>query len=149
MCLFIIVGDFMSAFWYACVTSVDLWMCECMRMVIMIEASKLSASQTPWSIRACGIAVQPPVPSTRALTLRQHSQCPSLGTGSKSSLSLSVSIFHIDLNDYNTLTTAAPLGEITSAFTSTQTVSLHTQTHAPRSTPLKPALDSQELTLTM
>lgn len=24
MCLFIIVGDFMSAFWYACVTSVDL-----------------------------------------------------------------------------------------------------------------------------
>lgn len=34
----------MSAFWYACV---DLWMCECMCMVILIEASKLSASHMP------------------------------------------------------------------------------------------------------
>lgn len=40
---------------------------------------------------------------------------------------LSVSILHIDLNDYYTLATAASLWELTSAFTSTQTVSLHTQ----------------------
>lgn len=49
-------------------------------------------------------------------------------TGSKGFLSLSVFIFHIDLNDSYTLTTAAPSVELTSAFTSAQTVSLHTQT---------------------
>lgn len=85
MCLFIIVGDFLSAFWYACVTSVGIaerYVRGCVSVCVWLwwlrDASKLSASQMPLSIRACSVAVQPLVPSTRALSLHQHSQCPSL-----------------------------------------------------------------------
>ncbi len=140
MCLFIIVGDLMSAFWYACVTSVDLTegyvrgcVSACLRLLWSSDASELSASQTPWSIRACGVAVQPLVPSTRALSLHQHSQCPSLWV-----IGLGARALYLSQSPSFTLTlmtiTHWPLqlfsGELTSAFTSTQTVSLHTQTRA-------------------
>lgn len=55
----------------------DVWL-HCMFVLLMSDASQLSASQTPWSIGACSIAVQPPVPSTRALSLNQRSQRPRL-----------------------------------------------------------------------
>lgn len=58
------------------------------------------------------------------------SQLLSVWTGSKGSLYLSVAIHHIDLNNYYTLTTTAPLWELTSAFTSAQAVSLHIQSSA-------------------
>lgn len=129
------------------------WMCECMVAVIRIE----------WCFRVecfpdaliykgrwrCSAAPRPLHKSSVPPPALTVSQPLSDWTGSKGSLSLSVSILHIDLNDYYTLTTAAPLVELTSAFTSTQTVSLHTQPRAKDPPLLKPALDSQEVTLTM
>lgn len=85
MCLFVIVSDFVSAFCYDCVATVDLtegythgcWsVCEPYYDWVMLP--ELSAYQAHWSIRAWSTAVQPHVSSTRALSLHQHSQCVSL-----------------------------------------------------------------------
>lgn len=95
------------------------------------DASKLSASQTPWLTRACGVAVQPLVPSTRALSLHQHSQCLSLwviGLGARAlylSQPLILRSFTLTLMTITRWPLQLRLEELTSAFTSVQTVSVH------------------------
>lgn len=160
MCLFIIVDDFLGAFWNACVAHVDFTtslrgMCVgapygCRSYDCAILPSWVLPSHHDLKGQRCGTALRPLQESSVPWSALTLSQPLSDETGSKGSLSISVSIVHIDLNDSYTLTTAAPPAELTSAFTSTRTVSLHTQTCAKkRSTPLKPALDSQKLTLSM
>lgn len=156
MCLFIIVGDH-KCILLCHVTNVnpkEWYEHGCVSMYIGIEwrfqvecfpdaliyKGLWQCSATFCPLRKCSV-----LPS--ALTVPHPL---SDWTGSKGSLSLSVSILHIDLNDYYTLTTGTPLGGGSLPLPSL----LHrllscTHRSMPWSTLLKPALDCQELTLSV
>lgn len=144
----------MSAFWYACVTSVDLTegyvrgcVSVCLQLVGMIKwcfrAECFPDALIYEGLQHCSVAPFPLHMSSVPPPALTASQPLSDWTGSKGSLSLSVSFLHIDLNDYYALTTAAPIGEFTSAFTSTQTVSLQ-KIHTSKTSTGFPGTDTQQ-----
>lgn len=104
----------------SCVTRVDSThgyvhggVIVCVRYIVIEWCFQVECFPNTLFDNGLRLQCSPFCPSRRARSLHQHSQCLSRvsdWTGSKGSLFLSVSILHIDLNDYYTLTTAASLG---------------------------------------